>query len=85
MQPELVLRVADWKKDIVAHPAARIVDEPELIPNGPGVYIFRDESGYPYIGESSKLRERLTKHLDDSDRQSLASYLKDEGIERIER
>lgn len=83
LQPELVLRVADWKKDVVAHPAARIVKEPELIPNGPGVYIFRDESGYLYIGESSKLRDRLKTHLDDSDRKSLASYLKAEGVEGI--
>lgn len=83
LQPELVLRVADWKKDVFAYAASRIADDPELIPNGPGVYIFRDESGYLYIGESSKLRERLKKHLDASDRQSLASYLKDEGVDGI--
>lgn len=83
LQPELVLRVADWKKTVVAHAASLIADKPELIPNGPGVYIFRDGSGYLYIGESSKLRERLKSHLDDSDRQSLASYLKAEGIESV--
>ena len=83
LQPELVLRVADWKKTVVAHPATEIAESPDLIPNGPGVYIFRDASGYLYIGESSKLRDRLKSHLDDSDRQSLASYLKDEGIEAV--
>ena len=80
LQPELVSRVVDWKKQILAFPASEIANKPELIPNGPGVYIFRDETGYLYIGESSKLRDRLKKHLDDSDRQSLATYLKAEGI-----
>lgn len=83
LQPELVLRVADWKKEVVAHPAVQLAGNPALVPNGPGVYIFRDETGYLYIGESSKLRERLRKHLDDSDRKSLASYLRKEGIDEV--
>jgi len=83
LKPELVSRDVDWKEQIVVFPASEIAETPELIPNGPGVYIFRDETGYLYIGESSKLRDRLKKHLDNSDRQSLASYLKAEGIEGI--
>lgn len=83
LQPELVLRVADWKKTVTALSAREIFDNPDHVPNGPGVYIFRDSTGYLYIGESSKLRERLTKHLDDSDRMSLASYLKKNGAKAV--
>ena len=75
LKPELVLRVAEWDKTVTARPAQELADEPSSIPAGPGGYIFRDAEGYLYIGESSNLRERLTKHLDRSDRQSLASYL----------
>jgi predicted GIY-YIG superfamily endonuclease len=44
------------------------------------IYIFRDASGYLYIGESENLRARVTKHLDHSDRKSLARYLWQEGV-----
>lgn len=83
LTPELVLRVAAWKKEVVAHPAEKVAAEPSLIPDGPGVYIFRDATGYLYIGESSELRTRLKKHLDKSDRQSLARYLAEKGIKDI--
>lgn len=83
LQPELVLRVADWKKDIIALPAEKAAQEPATVPDQPGVYIFRDATGYLYIGESSSLHDRVRKHLDRSDRQSLASYLKANGITGI--
>lgn len=83
LQPELVLRVANWKKDIIAMPAAQAEGEPKLVPRRPGVYIFRDATGYLYIGESSNLHDRVKKHLDQSDRQSLANYLKTNGIKGI--
>lgn len=83
LQPELVLRVADWKKDIVAIPAEQAEKEPERVPQLPGVYIFRDETGYLYIGESSNLYDRVKKHLDRSDRQSLASYLETNGVQGV--
>lgn len=83
LQPELVLRVADWKKDIIAMPAAQAEKEPSKVPRLPGVYIFRDTTGYLYIGESSNLHDRVKKHLDQSDRQSLASYLKTNGIKGV--
>ena len=83
LQPELVLRVADWDRQIVTHTAAEIVADGKLVPDAPGVYIFRDATGYLYIGESANLRQRVNQHLDRSDRKSLASYLADNGKQEI--
>lgn len=83
LQPELVLRVADWKKDIIALPAEKAEQEPDEVPEQPGVYIFRDATGYLYIGESSNLHDRIKKHLDRSDRQSLANYLATNGVKGV--
>ena len=80
LQPELILRVADWDRAIEVHQAGDLVSDLRRIPELPGIYIFRDSSGYLYIGESKDLRERLTKHLDQSDRESLAHYLREHGI-----
>ena len=49
----------------------------------PGIYIFTDSTGYLYIGEAKNLRERLTQHLDQSDRESLANYMKKEQLKDI--
>ncbi len=83
LKPELVLRVADWGKKITKLPAEQIIKKPELVPRNPGIYIFRDATGYLYIGESSSLRTRVTKHLDHSDRKSLAHYLWKNGPKQI--
>lgn len=83
LPPELVLRVAKWEKEVLALTAAQIVENPKQISDGPGVYIFRDATGYLYIGESSQLRTRVSKHLDRSDRQSLANYLAENGIKDV--
>ena len=83
LRPELVLRVADWGRQILVHDAEQILKDPRLVPPQPGVYIFRDRSGYLYIGESRDLRARVMKHLDRSDRVSLAAYLWDRGIRGI--
>lgn len=83
LQPELVLRVADWKKQIIALSAADAEQEPGKVPEQPGVYIFRDETGYLYIGESANLHDRVKQHLDRSDRQSLASYLATNGVKGV--
>ena len=45
------------------------------MPTAPGVYIFRDATGYLYIGEAKNLRTRLKQHLNDSNRTLLADYL----------
>ncbi len=41
----------------------------------PGIYIFRDETGFLYIGQSQNLQQRLAKHFEDSDRKNLTKYL----------
>lgn len=83
LQPELVVRVADWKKEIITLPAAEIIAKSKLVPDAPGIYIFRDPTGYLYIGESSSLKQRVNQHLDQSDRKSLAHYLFENGNREI--
>ena len=83
LQPELVLRVADWDRQILTHKATEIAADGKLVPDAPGVYIFRDATGYLYIGESGNLRQRVNQHLDRSDRKSLASYLAENNKQEI--
>lgn len=83
LRPELVNRVADWGKTVQTFPADKLIKDSKLIPSAPGVYIFRDQTGYLYIGESSQLRVRVAKHLDHSDRKSLAHYLWKHGTKGI--
>ncbi len=75
LRPELTLRVTDWKRTIetlnLSTAKARVADFPKAC----AVYIFRDKTGFLYIGQTNNLRERMTKHLSDSDRKSLARYL----------
>ena len=80
LRPELVVRIADWDRRVLTFPAEQVVKNPDLVPEAPGVYIFRDRTGYLYIGESSDLRRRVAKHLDHSDRKSLARYLWKNGL-----
>ena len=75
LKPELILRIADWGRKIEKHPANELSKNTSKIPEKPGVYIFSDSTGYLYIGEASNLRDRLSTHLEDSDRKSLAKYL----------
>ena len=74
---------ADWDRQLLTLTPAQVVENPNVVPEGPGVYIFRDHSGYLYIGESRNLRTRLVKHLDRSDRQALANYLERQGVEML--
>jgi predicted GIY-YIG superfamily endonuclease len=83
LQPELVVRVADWDKEVLQLSAADIVSNGELVSDAPGIYIFRDSTGYLYIGESSSLKHRVNQHLDHSDRKSLAHYLWEKGNREI--
>ncbi|MCP4175380.1 MAG: GIY-YIG nuclease family protein [Fuerstiella sp.] len=41
------------------------------MPRKPGIYLFRDRTGYFYTGETSSLRLRVAKHLAHSDRKDL--------------
>ncbi|GAB5404420.1 MAG: excinuclease ABC subunit C [Aureliella sp.] len=75
LEPELLSRVADWKLQVVEHSVIKLRTNLELVPKRPGIYLFRDKSGYLYIGQASDLRNRLTSHLTDSDRRALSDYL----------
>jgi hypothetical protein len=83
LQPELIKRVANWKKEILVYDAESLVENSELIPRKPGIYIFRDPSGYLYIGEAGSLRLRVAQHLDHSDRRALACYFWEAGLSKI--
>lgn len=75
LKPELIVRIADWDRQITTHKIADLQSNIDVIPEHPGIYIFRDETGYLYIGQSDNLQKRLTEHLDESHNFSLAKYL----------
>ena len=75
LRPELITRIADWGRSIKTYSAATLRDQPALLNEHPGVYIFRDATGYLYIGQTDNLRSRLAKHLDESHNAGLATYL----------
>lgn len=83
LKPELIPRIASWSKTILDFPADNIIQNPGLVPRKPGIYILRDASGYLYIGESKDLYLRVRKHLDHSDRKSLARYFWKKGLKHI--
>jgi excinuclease UvrABC nuclease subunit len=80
LRPEKVKRIVDWGAAVSTFAAADLFRDPVLIPRQPGVYFFRDRTGYLYIGEADNLRLRVAKHLDHSDRKALARYLWDHGV-----
>ncbi len=79
LEPELLSRVTDWQREIIDYPLGALREKLGSVPERPGIYLFRDLSGYLYIGQAQDLRDRLTKHLKDSDRRTLAAYLQDQG------
>jgi len=79
LKPELVSRVTDWKREIQTMTIEDALAQLSSLPTNAGVYIFRDKTGFLYIGQSNNLRTRLTKHLDKSDRKSLSKYLEADG------
>ena len=80
LQPELLIRVADWERRVLVLSVAELVARPSLIPREPGVYLFFDATGYLYIGEAANIRQRLREHLGGSDRHNLAYYLAQQGL-----
>jgi len=80
LKPELLPRIASWGREILVLPAQCVIYNPSSVPRKPGVYVFRDRSGYLYIGESADLYLRIRKHLQHSDRKSLARYFWDRGV-----
>jgi predicted GIY-YIG superfamily endonuclease len=83
LQPELISRVVDWKREILEMTVEEASRGLSSLPISAGIYIFRDATGYLYIGQSNHLRSRLTKHLQDSDRKSLSAYLKEHGAKEM--
>ena len=83
VKPEIVKRVSDWQKEVLAFDVPTLQQDLDLIPRKPGIYIFADASGYLYLGEAANLRLRVAKHLDHSDRKALARYLWEQGIEGL--
>lgn len=83
LRPELITRIADWGRTISELKIEKAQAKPELIPEQPGIYIFRDATGYLYIGQSDDLRKRLEEHFDESSNRALASYLDEQSEAEI--
>lgn len=84
LQPELTLRVTDWKRELKTMSLDEAKRQVESFPKRPAIYLFQDKTGYLYIGQTQNLRERMLKHLSDSDRQALARYLERNAQEVIQ-
>ena len=83
LKPELIARIADWGREISTLPLESVRANGNIVPQSPGIYIFRDETGYLYIGQSENLRSRLKEHLDQSSNFSLAKYLSDQQHDNV--
>lgn len=86
LRPELVLRVADWEREIRTLGLSELKDELQRqgVPSRPGVYLFRNaKDGYLYVGEAADLSNRLGQHVDSSDRRALADFLATEDPDNI--
>jgi len=83
LKPELVVRIANWDKEVRTATVRALRDDLSQIPTSPGVYLFRDRSGFLYIGEAGNLHKRLAQHIEKSDRRSLAAYLAEQAAEEI--
>ena len=76
LQPELISRLADWGREVQIHAIDDLRKSVEAVDPHPGVYIFRDQTGYLYIGQTENLRKRISEHLEESHNASLVTYLK---------
>ena len=76
LRPELISRLADWGRKVQIHVIDDLRKSVEAVKAHPGVYIFRDQTGYLYIGQTENLRKRMAEHLAESHNVSLARYLK---------
>lgn len=82
LTPELFKRVLTGGKHIYTT-VNELLDNPEKIPPLAGVYIFINGTGVLYIGEASNLKKRVLKHLDHSDRKSLAHYFWENQLDLV--
>lgn len=83
LRPELINRIADWGRKVDQHFAQELKEDFDVVPKTAGIYIFLNTSGYLYVGEAKDLRARLKQHFVESENQSLANYLNDEGLEGL--
>ena len=84
LQPELITRLADWGREVKTYAIDDLRKSVDAVDAHPGVYIFRDQTGYLYIGQTENLRKRMAEHLEESHNASLASYLKSETGATVE-
>ncbi|MEM6688126.1 MAG: GIY-YIG nuclease family protein [Planctomycetota bacterium] len=77
LKPELVLQIADWDREVTTWSLDGLAEKLEAdgFSKLPGIYLFRDASGYLYVGEAKNLATRLKTHLDSSDRLALLGHL----------
>lgn len=83
LRPELIARIADWGRSIESYSVQELTDSPNNVAAHPGIYIFRDKTGYLYIGQTDNLQTRLKAHLDQSHNQSLSHYLGEQNLTEI--
>lgn len=83
LRPELSARLIDWPIEHRSYSVAELTNDWGAVPQQPGVYLFRDETGYLYVGEAKDLRARLQTHLQGSDRAALAQALQRETLNGI--
>ena len=84
LQPELITRLADWGREVKSYAIDDLRESVDTVAAHPGVYIFRDQTGYLYIGQTENLRKRMAEHLEESHNASLADYLKSETGATVE-
>lgn len=84
LQPELISRLADWGREVKTFAVEDLRSSLESVNPHPGIYIFRDQTGYLYIGQTENLRKRMEEHLQESHNASLANYLKTQGEATVE-
>ena len=84
LQPELISRLADWGREVKIYAIDDLRKKVDSVDAHPGIYIFRDQTGYLYIGQTENLRKRMAEHLEESHNASLASYLKSEKDATVE-
>ncbi len=83
LRPELIARIADWGRTIREFRVSEVRTDWNRVPEQPGVYIFRDSTGYLYIGQSNNLRARLQSHLEASSSAGLSRYLAAQSDDEI--
>jgi excinuclease UvrABC nuclease subunit len=83
LRPELSARLIHWPIEHRSYAVADLTNDWAAVPQQPGVYLFRDDSGYLYIGEAKELQARLQTHLQGSDRAALAHALQRPTLDGI--